>query len=74
MIVTVNLMMKSGAALTVYFETSEKDVAKIFESFERKAGLKFPFLGNKEKTKYTFVDLNEVVVIEIYEENTDGTN
>ena len=71
MIVTVNLMMKSGAALTVYWETQKE----LFDQMRRE------MLGYAEDNNSVcefrrganvggkvFVNMNEVAVIEIFAE------
>ena len=75
MIVTVNLTMKSGAALTVYHEPKSDKSIDIFEELNpsgaRDAGhlMWFQFFRDKGKKGFTSVLMNEVAVIEIFRED-----
>ena len=72
MIVTVNLMMKSGAALTCYWETEKNTYPEIIEEFDPPRPcdqiLQNGFLKDKNGNGLTRVNMNEVAVIEVFTE------
>ena len=73
MIVTVNLMMKSGAALTVYHRPLHTDYWRAAQAMLPRSAESpprfFEFYRDKKKLGRTFVDMREVAVIEIFSED-----